>query len=358
MSGDVFGNGMLLSRQIRLIAAFDHRHIFIDPDPDPETSYQERERLFAAAALQLGRLRPGEALAGGMIVPRGSKEVDAHARGARRWATRHGPSGSTARRSSAPCSKAPVELLWNGGIGTYVKDAEETHAEVGDPATTRCASTPTSCAARWSARAATWASPSGPHPLRPARRAAQHRRARQLGRRGHVGPRGEPQDPAQPRWSPRGAGPSRTRNALLEEMTDEVNELVLRNNVGQSLAVSLDERAAGRAGDFAALITAFERDRLLERGSEGLPSSETIRERARSGLGLTRPTLCVLLAYAKLHAKSQLLASSLPDDPATRAYLRLLPAPGRGGRGDRAAARSTACAARSSPPSWSTTWWT
>jgi glutamate dehydrogenase len=113
------------------------------------------------------------------------------------------------------------------------------------------------------------------------------------------------------------------RNQLLAAMSDDVSDRVLRNSRGQSLAVSLDERRSRDAlQDFAALITAFERHRLLERGSEGLPSSETLRERAESGLGLTRPALSVLLAYAKLHAKSNILASRLPDDPALFRLLR------------------------------------
>src|SRR5690606_26378829 len=100
-------------------------------------------------------------------------------------------------------------------------------------------------------------------------------------------------------------------------------ERVLRNSRGQSLAVSLDEgRSREALQDFSALITAFERERILERGAMGLPSTETIRERAESGLGLTRPALCVLLAYSKLQVKSHILGSELPDDPALVPYLR------------------------------------
>jgi glutamate dehydrogenase len=112
------------------------------------------------------------------------------------------------------------------------------------------------------------------------------------------------------------------RNRLLEEMTDEVSELVLHNNISQSLAISLDEARSREAlGDFAALITAFERENSLERATEGIPRSDEIAARAEEGLGLTRPTLCVLLAYAKLNAGARLLDSNLPDDTATREYL-------------------------------------
>jgi len=218
--------------------------------------------------------------------------------------------------------KAPVELLWNGGIGTYVKDSDETNADVGDTAND------------------------------PVRVDASELRCRVIGEGGNLGltQRGRIA------YALRGgrintdaldnsAGVDMSdhevnlkillrmlmaegrmdldaRNSLLAQMTDEVSELVLANNFSQSLAVSLDEARSREAlGDFAALITAFERDRLLERGAEGIPSSDEIQERAREGRGLTRPTLSVLLSYAKLHAGSRLLESHLPEDPATEGYL-------------------------------------
>jgi glutamate dehydrogenase len=118
------------------------------------------------------------------------------------------------------------------------------------------------------------------------------------------------------------------RNDLLERMTGEVSRLVLQNNVGQSLAISLDEARSREAlDDFAALIGSFEREKLLERGTEGIPGREELAERGSEGIGLTRPTHCVLLAYAKLHASSRLLASTLPDDRSTGEYLaRYFPA--------------------------------
>src|SRR5690606_1213336 len=119
-----------------------------------------------------------------------------------------------------------------------------------------------------------------------------------------------------------GQMPFDARNELLEEMTEEVSRLVLRNNIGQSLAVSLDEARSREAlGDFAALITAFERDRMFDRGAVGIPGSGELEDRARDGLGLTRPTLAVLLSYAKLQAGARVLDSPVPDDPATQSYL-------------------------------------
>jgi glutamate dehydrogenase len=322
MSGDVFGNGMLLSRQIRLLAAFDHRHVFIDPDPDPETSFLERERIFALPRSSWEDYDRGTLSRGGMIIPRGSKEVVLTPEARQALGVSDAVGVLDGESLIRTVLRAPAELLWNGGIGTYVKDADETHADAGDPVND------------------------------PVRVDAEELRCKVIGEGGNLGltQRGRI------RFALRGgrintdaldnsagvdmsdhevnlkillnplvAGGEMTfdaRNQLLEQMTDEVNALVLKNNIGQSLAVSLDEQRSRNAlGDFAALITAFERDRLLERSSEGIPSSDMIQERASEGLGLTRPTLCVLLAYAKLHAQGHLLASSLPEDPACERYL-------------------------------------
>jgi glutamate dehydrogenase len=317
MSGDVFGNGMLLSRAIRLVAAFDHRHIFLDPDPDPETSYAERERLFHLQRSTWDDYDRAKLSAGGMIVPRGSKEVRLTPEVRRALGVEDVAEQMDGEALIRAVLRAPVELLWNGGIGTYVKDPEETHGDVGDPGNDAV------------------------------RINSDQLRCRVIGEGGNLGMTQR----ARIRFAlaggrlntdaldnsagvdmsdhevnlkillnyplTRGDITLEARNRLLADMTAEVNDLVLRNSRGQSLAVSLDEKRSRDAlQDFAALITSFERDRLLERGAEGLPSSETIRERAESGLGLTRPALSVLLAYAKLHAKSHVLASGLPDDPA------------------------------------------
>jgi glutamate dehydrogenase len=322
MSGDVFGNGMLLSRHIRLLAAFDHRHIFIDPDPEPETSYLERERLFALPRSSWADYDRSTLSPGAMIIPRGTKEVELTPEARRALGVDDAVGTLDGEALIRTVLRAPAELLWNGGIGTYVKDLEETHADAGDPVND------------------------------PVRVNADELRCKVVGEGGNLGftQRGRI------RFALRGgrmntdaldnsAGVDMSdhevnlkillnplvtggelafeaRNRLLEEMTDEVNRLVLRNSIGQSLAISLDEtRSLNALGDFAALITAFERDKVLERAAEGIPSSDTLQERAAGGLGLTRPTLCVLLAYSKLHAHGHLLASRLPDDPACEAYL-------------------------------------
>ena len=323
MSGDVFGNGMLLSRQIRLVAAFDHRHIFLDPDPDPETSYIERERLFHLPRSTWDDYDRSKLSAGGMIVSRGSKEVSLGPEVRRALGAEDLPEKLDGEALVRAVLRAPVELLWNGGIGTYVKDPEETHGEVGD---------------------------AGNDPVRVD---ADQLRCKVIGEGGNLGLT----QSARIRFGLAGgrlntdaidnsAGVDMSdhevnlkillngviaageitldeRNRLLAEMTGAVKDRVLRNSRNQSLAISLDERRSREAlQDFAALITAFERQRLLERGSEGLPSSETLRERAESGLGLTRPVLSVLLAHAKLHAKASILGSGLPDEAALFPRLR------------------------------------
>lgn len=323
MSGDVFGNGMLLSRQIRLVAAFDHRHVFLDPDPDPATSYRERERLFNLPRSSWEDYDAALLSPGGMVVPRSSKGVELSEPVRRALGLEDDVQRLDGEALIRAVLRAPVELLWNGGIGTYVKDVEETHSEAGDSSND------------------------------PVRVNAQELRCQVVGEGGNLGFT----QPARIAYALAGgrintdaldnsAGVDMSdhevnlkillnavvtsgemtldeRNQLLEAMTGEVSTLVLADNFSQSLAVSLDEIRSRRALDtFAALITAFERERLLERGAEGLPTTDEIRDRAAEGTGLTRPTLCVLLAFAKLGAKSALLDSPLPDDAATDAYLR------------------------------------
>lgn len=323
MSGDVFGNGMLLSEQIRLIAAFDHRHIFIDPEPDPATSFAERKRLFELGRSSWEDYDRSVMSEGGFIVPRSAKEVAITPQAREALGLDETVESLDGESLVRAVLRSPAELLWNGGIGTYVKAAEETNAEVGDPAND------------------------------PVRVNAAELRCRVIGEGGNLGLT----QSARIAFARNGGrintdaldnsagvdmsdhevnlkillGPlvrsgtlgEDARNELLESMTDEVSRLVLNNNFHQSLAVSLDlQRSRIALEDFTALISSLERDRLLNRSAEGIPPSEILAEYSAEGRGLTRPTLCVLLAYAKLHAKSALLASALPDDPATAPYLR------------------------------------
>jgi len=322
MSGDVFGNGMLLSRQIRLLGAFDHRHIFIDPDPDPETSYQERERLF-----QLGRsswadydsalLSPG-----GGVVPRGSKEIRLSPE-ARRVLGIEGDEVLDGETLIRHLLRAPVDLLWNGGIGTYVKASSENHGEVGDGSNDAV------------------------------RVDAEDLRCRVIGEGGNLGLTQRARiefalaggrlntdaidNSGGVDLSDRevnlkillapgvedGDFTSDQRNVLLRQLQPSVAELVLRDNESQSLAISLEElRAEDGVEDLRELISALEKLGILDRLSEGLPSWETVQERLVEGKSFTRPELSVLLAYAKRYLASELLRSDIPEDPSVAHYLR------------------------------------
>ena len=199
MSGDVFGNGMLLSQQIKLLAAFDHRHIFIDPDPDPAVSFEERQRVFNLPRSSWEDYDRSKLSAGAHHRPPRLQGGGADAGGPRALGLADEVTVLDGESLIRAVLTAPVELLWNGGIGTYVKDAEETHAEVGDPTNDpvrvnaedlRCKVIGEGGNLGLTQRARIQ--------FHLQRRAHQHRRAGQLRRRGHERPRGEPQDPAEP----------------------------------------------------------------------------------------------------------------------------------------------------------------
>ena len=322
MSGDVFGNGMLLSPVIRLLAAFDHRHIFVDPDPDTAKSFAERNRLFHAGRTSWDDYDRSAMSEGGFIVPRGSKEVVLTPQSKLALGIAEDVETLDGESLIRAILMAPVDLLWNGGIGTYVKASHETHIEVGDSANDAV------------------------------RIDAPQLRARVIGEGGNLGftqaarvqaalggvrlntdaldnSGGVDMSDHEVNLKillnhavNRGALTQDARNTLLEELTPDVTELVLFDNRSQSLAVSLDEaRATESLEDFKALMPALERERLLDRKKEVLPTLEELEERRASERTLTRPELSVLLAYAKMSAKRQLLASELPDDPAVHGHL-------------------------------------
>ena len=198
MSGDVFGNGMLLSRHIRLLAAFDHRHIFLDPNPDAEASFVERERMFRLPRSSWEDYDKSLISAGGGIHPRGAKSIRITPQVRAALDIAEGVEQMTPAELMAAILKSPVDLLWNGGIGTYVKAASETHADVGDRANNALRVNGRELRCRVVGEGGNL----GMHPARPhrsgaARRAAQYRLHRQLRRRGHVRPRGQHQDPAE-----------------------------------------------------------------------------------------------------------------------------------------------------------------
>jgi glutamate dehydrogenase len=322
MSGDVFGNGMLLSPVIRLVAAFDHRHIFIDPNPDHASSFAERKRLFDLPRSSWADYDRSVLSPGAMIVPRASKEIEITPEARAALGLADDVERLDGEGLVRAVLKAPVELFWNGGIGTYVKSEDETNADVGDTTND------------------------------PVRISATELRCRVVGEGGNLGftQKGRIEFAL-------GGGRINTdaldnsagvdmsdhevnlkillgrvvrdggltmdgRNELLRSMTDDVSRLVLRNNFGQSLAVSLDEARSKEAlDDFASFMQARARDGRLDPAAEGFPDADEMKARAQAKAGLTRPTLCVLLAHAKLQAKGALLDSTVPDDAATDPYL-------------------------------------
>jgi glutamate dehydrogenase len=321
MSGDVFGNGMLLSPMIRLVAAFDHRHIFVDPDPDPATTFAERRRLFELGRSSWDDYDRSLLSSGGFIVPRSVKEIDLtpEAMAALGVDDDGRMDGETLIKAVL---RAPVDLLWNGGIGTYVKGSNQSHAAAGDSANDAV------------------------------RIDASELRCRVLGEGGNLGLTQRARvefalgggrcytdaidNSGGVELSDRevnlkilfnaaiveGRIDATRRSDVLLSLTDAVAEKVLEDNRSQSLAVSLDElRAAEGPEDFHGFMVALERAGAMDRSSEDLPLLETLVERRGRGQSLTKPELSVLLAYAKLTLKQALLDSPVPDDPALQRYL-------------------------------------
>jgi glutamate dehydrogenase len=314
MSGDVFGNGMLLSRHIKLVGAFDHRHVFIDPDPDPEQSFEERVRLFALPGSSWADYDEELISPGGGVFPRTAKSIPLSPEA--RAALAVEAKTLTPQELVQALLKAPVDLLWNGGIGTFVKAKHETHAEVGDR---------TSDAIRVD---------------------AEELRCRVVGEGGNLGLTQR----ARIAFALRGgrvtmdavdnsAGvdcsdhevnikilldaivaegdlTEKQRNALLAEMTDEVGDLVLRDNYEQTQAISTSvAQAASMVDVHARYIRSLEQAGKLDPELEFLPDDETLTERKSAGQGLTAPEFAILLSYTKVALYEELLASDLPDDP-------------------------------------------
>ena len=314
MGGDVFGNGMLLSRHIQLVGAFNHQHIFLDPNPDPEASFGERRRLFDRPACTWADYDPALISPGGGVWPRSAKSI---------------PISAEARavlgienKSLLPSDlirallKAPVDLLWNGGIGTFVKSSGESHAEAGDR---------TNDGIRVDGR---------------------DLRCKVVGEGGNLGltQRGRIEyalaggrintdfidNCAGVNCSDHevnikillnaavteGDLTGKQRDVLIAEMTDEVGALVVQDSYRLARALTVAELDAERhLGWYMRLMGELEQKGLLERALEFLPDDATLAERKAAGRGLTRPELAVLSAYAKMDLYAEVLRSDMPDDP-------------------------------------------
>jgi glutamate dehydrogenase len=314
MSGDVFGNGMLRERTIRLVAAFDHRDIFIDPDPDPERSFAERKRLFELPRSSWQDFDRSVISPGGGVFSRTAKEIELSPQA--RAALGFTGDRATPRDVMNAILKAPVDLLWFGGIGTYVRASTESDDAAGDRANDAI------------------------------RVAASDLRCRVIGEGGNLGMTQRARIEAGLRGirlnndaidNSAGVNTSDVevnlkialsvplrdgrltlsdRNIMLAGMTDEVARLVLRNNYQQTLALSLVERRGLEDLGFQQrLMQKLEKRQLLDRAVEFLPTDVEIAERGRRGQPLTRPELAVLSAYAKLALHEDLLNSDVLDDP-------------------------------------------
>jgi glutamate dehydrogenase len=317
MSGDVFGNGMLLSEHIRLVAAFDHRHIFLDPEPDAASSFAERGRLFGLPASSWADYDRALISAGGGVWPRTAKSVPVSAQVRRAlgiedpYITALSPAELIRRILTAP-----VGLLWNGGIGTYVKATTETQAEVGDK---------TNDAVRVNAAdlRATVVGEGGNLGLTQRGRIEYALAGGRVNSDAIDNSAGVDTSDHEvnikillDRAVLAGELPQHERNPLLARMTEEVGELVLADNYAQNTALGNARSQSERLITVhARLIRELERSGRLDRALEFLPSEKVIAEREAAGRGLTSPELSVLLAYVKISLEEDVLASELPDEP-------------------------------------------
>ncbi len=314
MSGDVFGNGMLLSRHIRLVAAFDHRHVFLDPNPDPATSFAERERLFRLPRSTWADYDAGILSAGGGIHPRSAKSIPIPREV--KAALAIDADALTPGELVNAILKAPVDLLYNGGIGTYVKAARETHADVGDRANDAVRVNGRDLRCKVVVEGGNLG-------------------CTQLGRVEYALAGGRINTDAIDNSAgvdtsdhevnikilfglaiAAGRITRQQRDKELAAMTDDVAKQVLRDDYFQTQVLSVTGRIAPQLLDAQQRFIRFlEKAGRLNRALEFLPSDDEIGQRRRAGRGLTSPEHAVLLAYAKMWLYDELLASILPDDP-------------------------------------------
>jgi glutamate dehydrogenase len=313
MSGDVFGNGMLLSPMIKLVAAFDHRDIFLDPAPDPERALAERRRLFALPRSTWRDYDAAKISEGGGIFSRAAKAIPLSPE-VRRLLDLDRPQAAPFEVMNA-ILKARTDLLWFGGIGTYIRSTEESDAEVSDRVNDAIRITGAQVRAKVIGEGANLG-------VTQRGRIEAAKAGVRLNTDAIDNSAGVNTSDVEVNVKIALASAIRenrlsmeVRNALLPEMTDDVAALVLRNNYRQTLALSLAEGRRGEDVPFAqSLMRMLEAERRLDRSVEFLPSDEILDERAKRGDGLVRPELAVLLAYAKLVLADQIRASDVPDD--------------------------------------------
>ncbi|QNP40826.1 NAD-glutamate dehydrogenase [Lysobacter solisilvae (ex Woo and Kim 2022)] len=329
MSGDVFGNGMLLSKHIRLLAAFDHRHIFLDPNPDAAISFKERDRMFKLPRSSWEDYDKKLISKGGGVFARSAKSIPVSAEIRAALGIENGVTALSPNELMNAILKAPVDLLWNGGIGTYVKATSETNQQVGDRANNAL------------------------------RVNGNELRCKVVGEGGNLGLTQLGRVEAalhgvrlNTDFIDNSAGVDTSdhevnikillngevqkkrltfdaRNKLLASMTDEVAQLVLADNYRQNQAISLMERMSlSRMGSKRHFISTLESQGLLDRQIEFLPTDAELVDRKSRGQGLTRPELSILLSYSKIVLFQQLAESDVPEDPyLSKELVRYFPQP-------------------------------
>jgi glutamate dehydrogenase len=334
MSGDVFGNGMLLSPHIRLVAAFDHRHVFLDPDPDPVTSFAERQRLFGLPRSSWADYDTSLISAGGGVWPRTAKSVPVSPQVRAALGLDPGVVALTPAQLISGILAAPVDLLWNGGIGTYVKAAAETHAAAGDRANDGIRIDATQLRAKVVAEG-------GNLGFTQAGRVEFARAGGLINTDFIDNSAGVDTSDHEVnikillnRSVREGRLTTAERDELLAAMTDEVAALVLPHNYSQNVVLAAARAQAGSMLHVhARYLRKLERDGKLRRRLETLPGDKEIAERRAAGTGLTGPEFAVLLARTKIDAAAEVLGSALPDDAYLhRALVNYFPEPLRHGR--------------------------
>ncbi|MET0799029.1 MAG: NAD-glutamate dehydrogenase domain-containing protein, partial [Rhodococcus sp. (in: high G+C Gram-positive bacteria)] len=314
MSGDVFGNGMLLSRHIRLLAAFDHRHIFLDPDPDRESSFAERERLFALPRSSWADYDTSLISAGGGVWERTRKSVPISAAARSALGLDESVAALSPPELVNAILKAPADLLWNGGIGTYIKASSESNAEVGDKANDAVRVDGVDVRAAVVGEGGNLG-------------------ATALGRIEYAAAGGKINTDAVDNSAgvdcsdhevnikilletaiTNGNLAREDRDELLASMTDEVGRLVLWDNIMQNELLGTSRFDAPHLVTVhSRVIEDLETRRGLDRELEALPTEADLRRRKQDGRGLTSPELATLMAHVKLALEAELLDSELPD---------------------------------------------
>jgi len=320
MSGDVFGNGMLLSKHTKLIGAFNHIHIFLDPDPDSAKSYEERKRLFNLPRSTWKDYDPELISTGGGVFDRSAKSIKLTPE------IKH--ILNTKKDSMVPNEliramlKAPVDLIWNGGIGTFVKSSQENHLDVGD----RTNDGIRIDAAELNARVIAEGGNLGTTQLARIEYSLQGGIINTDFIDNSAGVDCSDHEVnikiLLNRLVTDGTMTVEQRNKLLEKMTDEVAELVLLDNYDQTQMLSLETSVAQQTMDlFRQYMNDMEKQGRLDRKLEYLPDDKTLLERKASNRPLTRPEIAMLLAYCKMYLKQGILNSDVPEDPYFQKFL-------------------------------------